>query len=494
MSVTFKISNDDGTDLYDFISTGSKIRYITGTFQDQVNHTDEDKVMSFKTIAKGTASEIRTAFNDIETLLHKINIWNENKSIEESMWLNVQSEGTEKERRTLLKSWSRTDSAEGVSDPLLDKSVMVISSWEFARHHAWEALFANRIQHTICGISCNTGAAMDAFVTDQTNDHDGFQVTETADFLNDGNKPGRIVRTMVPMIRASNGDQWDKLWIGMKAVRSVASAAGNKYRAHIGMGSPENAVIGVAGVDLTVVDTTALHDNKSTCGLQTTPAWNIRMFNQIPFSHVDSSVGTYLILARMKVTTATSTVARCAMFSAWNNFDVVGGTTDTYDDVYVDSEKWHMYEMGVIQIPPDGFRAARRLDHEDLYALNLGLYAELVSGSGDLDIDYMCWIPQEHFVYAASIFGTEETFHSFPFIYTTEDDEILGVTHKVGFPWAAWSHQIASKNWNWPADPDKKLIVVALADTKLIDGPHEIDKSIELTVDIIPRYYSYNAD
>jgi hypothetical protein len=182
------------------------------------------------------------------------------------------------------------------------------------------------------------------------------------------------------------------------------------------------------------------------------------------------------------------------MFHSWNNFQVVGGVQDHYDDVYVEDTEWHMYEMGVIQVPPEGFRAARQLDYDDLYAMNLGISAERITGSNDLFIDYMCWIPQEHYLYASNIWGTNTAGYDNARMYTTEDDEIVGITHKTGSPWAAYRHEITSKNWTWPADPDKKLIVVACSDTYPSGSAHEFDISLEVSVEIIPRYFSYNAD
>jgi hypothetical protein len=287
MAVVLKLQNEAGTDSYDFISASNKVRYITGSIQDQVDHTVEDKQLTFQTVAKGTASEIRDAFNDIEVLLHKITLWNENKSLDESMWLNVQSEGSEKERRTLLRTWSRQDAGQGTSDPLLDKAIMVISTWTFTRHHAWEGLYANRVTHTGLGTSCNTGGAMDAFVTDQTNDHDGFEVIETANYLDDGTKPGRIMKTTVALVDSAAGDEWDKLWLGMKAVRTVSGTAGDKWKAHTDMSDSENSTVMIGAVNNQVVDATALHGESCSMGFGTTSGWNPRVYNQIPHTHQD---------------------------------------------------------------------------------------------------------------------------------------------------------------------------------------------------------------
>lgn len=493
MAVVFDIRNDDKSEFYDFTNVNSIIRYVSGSFTDNSDSTLEDKQTSFKTVAKGTPTQIREAFRDIELLLNKAPLWWEDNTLDEGIYIHIETESSSSPRRSLIISWQRTDSSEGASDPLLDKSSMVISDWTITRHHAWEGEPASEFTHSNIAVSCNTGGAFVGTTTNQNADHDGFEAEESADFLNDGTKPGRIVRTRIAIPQSTGGNDWDKVWIGMKPVASVNGTASDKWAAH----TVFTNAFGMSTIDgdINGAFTSSLALNGQCTDIDfTDPSWQARMFNEIPHTHEDSSRGTYLVLMRLKVEAATNTVARVAMFYSWDNPSLQGGKADTYEDIYIDNTDWRMYEMGVIQVPPEGYRTERRgTGNEGLSTLAIGLSAERIAGTGSLYADYAVWIPQEHYLYIGNAKNAGSA-GNYTYVYVSEDGEVIGHNSR-GAPDHHYQCEISAKNWHWPADPAKKFIVVAAADMFIEDTEeHNFNKSLDIQVTVRPRYHSFNAD
>lgn len=492
MAITFDLRNEDKSEFYDLISTSSIIRYIAGTYQDSSDNTEEDKQLSFSTIAKGTAVQIREAYRDIEILLNKAALWWQDNTLDESIYIFIEAPESPAPRRCLLKAWSRIDTSEGVSDPLLDKSLMVISNWTLTRYHAWEGgTVSEQIAHPDISVSCNTGAAMVGSTTDQTNNHDGFEVEEAADFLNDGTKQGRMMVARLAIPQSAGLNDWDRIWVGMKPVASVNGTASDKWAAHTNFTDAYGMTKIDTNVDGAKVASDALNSEVSEIDF-TSEAFAPRLFNQIPHTHEDSSRGTYLVLMRLKVTAGT--VARVAMFYAWDNMNLQGGKADTYEDIYIDNSDWHFYEMGIIRVPPEGYRKERRgSGNEGLHNLAIGISAERVSGTGSLFADYASWIPQEHFLYLSNAKAGGLT-SNYTYIYTSEEGEVVGHNSRGG-PTQHYQAEVTTKNWWWPTDAKKKFIVVTAADLFFADNEaHDFNESVQVNLTIRPRYHSFNAD
>ncbi len=493
MAVILKLTDNSRAKTFDFTS-GGIIRYITGTFTDIYDGTREDRTITFSTIAKGTETQIRDAYKDLELLLYRINIWINDKTISEAVFITLKHQG-ETERRTLIKEWTRKDVNDGTSDPMLDKAVMVISDWTFTRHYAWENINIGPLSKTNISVSCNTGGAMVGNTSDQTADHDGFEWDDTTDLLNDGTRQGRIKKTEVSIPQTTGGNNWDRIWIGMKPVFDTEPALATKWRAHTNFTDAFGMTKIDTNVDGAVAASDSLNSEVSEVDFTASPGtpWSPRLFNQIPHQFRQSARGSYLVLFRMKIQAATSTVARVGMFFSWGNFLIDQGKADHFEDIYVDDSNWHLYEMGVIQIPPEGMRFDNVVDL-DLNSLNIGLNAERVAGTGSVFIDYATLIPQDHFlsVSNAHIGGSTGQFKLK--VFTTDDDEIVGYGNRDS-PDRHYPSEISSHNWTWPADRDKELLVVTAADGYFGDSEaHEYNKSFDTALTIIQRYYGYNPD
>ncbi len=499
MAITLTLEDVAGSPDYTFAFAsgkvlGEKMEYITGSYKDSYDDTKEDKIVSFSTIVKGTAAEIRADYKLLEALLFRISVWQNNKATYESIFLHVASEG-ETERRTLLKSWSRVDNNNDLSDSLLDKSLTVISDWEFARHYAWEAIETATLDKTNVTISCNSGGAMAGNTATQAADHDGFEWDDTTGLLGDGTRPGRIQRAEISIPQTAGTNQWDRIWIGMKGAENTNPTLADKYRAQTNFTDAYGMTKIDTNVDGARAASDALNAECSEIDFTGSPgiAWAGRLFNNIPHAWRASSPGSYLLLMRMKIEAATSTVARVGMFFGWDNYVTNRGKVDHYEDIYVDNSDWHFYEMGVIQVPPEGYRATHKL-FLDMEELNIGISAERVAGTGSLFLDYATWIPMDYFISCSNSHTGGTTGQNLLHIFTTEDDEItaygidlVGDDH--------WPAEVSANNWAWPVDIDKELLIVTAADGYFDDNEaHDFNNSFNTRLIVLPRFFSYNPD
>jgi hypothetical protein len=327
---------------------------------------------------------------------------------------------------------------------------------------------------------------------------EGYEAVAAANFLNDGTAPGRIRRTLIEIENTAAAKRWQKAWVGMKIVKSL-----DTYFAPI---EPFDSVYGhwtpvsySDDLELNITDTDALNDNTAEVQFDGSAGNDFEYKQSVGFPYetgmsVDNQRGTYLVLMRMRATTATARF-RVAMFQSWEEVDNDGSLVDTYQDVFVESNEWHMYEMGTVQVPPEPFRAARRVAYPELYQNMIGYAAErLTAADGALRVDYLLVIPQEH---ALSIHNMYAGSGQPANVIVDEEDFLIGYTTKYTAGWEKYIHEIAATNWVWPADPNRYLIVVAAADTAEGDGHHEIAatiKAFDLNFYVIPRYFSYNAD
>lgn len=494
MTVSIHIENDLSSSVID-LTNGGILQYISGTFVDTVNPDYNDKEVNFQTIAKGTGAQIRTAIEGMERLLDKAIIWVENKTRDESVWLKVRSNSSTKYRRTLLKAWSRVDDNAGPSDPLFDKSYMLISTWTFTRHHCWEALLSDYVSKTIVNTSMNSGGAMAGTTTTQAPAHDGFHWADNP-FMEDGTKPGRIItdlRFLSGGVMEAADKSWDRCWLGMKHVRDTKSSS-DRWRAN---GNFQDAY-GMTKIDTNVdgakVDANALNGLCCEVDFSASPGinWAPRAYNDIPHSFHESGPGTYLVLFRAKVTAGT--IARVGMFHAWDNINTQGGVADHYDDVYIEDDEWHMYEMGVIQVPQGGYRAAQAAalfaGSDSLQENVLGFSAERINGSGSLFVDYCTWIPQEYSLTGSNIMAQDLDFLQ---IASTEEDEVHAYAERWT-PFHLFAADIATKNFYFPVAVGDEFIMVVVGDTYFGDLEHPLDVRVDLAMTLIPRYHSYNAD
>jgi len=399
MAAYLAVANFDETEKYDFTHAASKVRLITGTLSDTTSELGEPVELRFQTVTKGTAAEIRLALTQVETIFGRTAKFFLDLTSQNSIWMYANSDG-ERVRRALVLSWQRVDTVQGPSDPLLDKSLMVISDWIIQRKGYWEATLSHIYDPALTWWpDFNSGACMAGTFTG-----DGHG-TEESDMIDKGTVPGRIREWRFTWPTVYSTKYFDKMWFGMKTTTAL-EGGGNLFKPFANFdstwGNPDvydsyitqNYTVGQSGIALNGICADIEFD-----GVGRAPEWKNRISVPVPFHNTQprNQKGTYQILFRMRAKAAGGRY-RVAMFQAWDKIDQVYSVAETYQDVFVESTEYHLYEMGVIQVPPENYRSARRTTPEDFYQLNIGLAAERLSAdqTGTLQLDILIWIPQEH--------------------------------------------------------------------------------------------------
>lgn len=488
MALLFQVINFDGTEKYDFTNAASKVRLISGSVQDMTSEIGEPVEFRFQTISKGTPTEIREAIAEVEIIFKRATNFFSDLTSQNSIWIHTQTDAA-KARRALVMSWTREDTSQQNSDPLLDKTEMVISNWTIVRKGFWEAVTADIFAPTLPTTKLRAGACgVDPWATLAL----GVAPISTQSSISRGTAPGRIQKIQLELDTVYTDKAWEKLWWGMKLVEALPTPA-SYYKAFQQYDDLDGEEYD-SDVNLLFSNADALNGICCQITFSGSDAFANKVGAPVPdwATDVDNKSGTYLVLMRMRSSTAAGSF-RAAMFQSWNDIDNVGSIADTFQDVFVEDDDFHLYEMGVVQVPPEPYRSARRLGGAALGNIRIGLAAERLSVGGYLEVDYFIFIPQE---YAVSLSNTRLADNRYMQILTDEEDYVFSFTTKTTGGWEVFVHEMSESNWRWPADPDKYLIVVMAADIAIGDGHHPQNEPLGAfsTIQVYPRYFSYNAD
>jgi len=490
MAAYLSVANVDETEEYDFTKAANKTRLISGSLSDTTSEFGEPVELRFQTITKGTDAEIRASIAEVERVFGRTAKFFSDLTTENSIWIYAHSDG-ERIRRALVLNWQRVDTVQGASDPLLDKSKMLISDWIIQRKGYWEATLDHIFEPNTLAWQASDGLTAGGCGAGSY-DGTGHVADTLSSNLDKGTAPGRIRSMYISMPTVYTTKHFDKIWLGMKTVKTL-DVSPNQFKPHASFdsnwGDPDTYD---PNINVDYADANALNGKCAWIDF-TNNTWLNRISVPVPYYNTfpDNQAGTYQVLFRMRASHATE-VHRTAMFQSWDKIDNQYSVAETYQDVFVDSAQWRLYEMGIIQVPPENFRNARREVYEEFYQLNIGLAAERITGSNDLMIDYMVWIPQE---YAIALTNVEAYQGTALEVITDEEDITFGYSTAWTPAWEKFVHEISATNWVWPSDPDRKIIAVLAADIPDGDGHHPMLEDINIIqFDIIPRYHSYNID
>lgn len=491
MAAYLSVANVDETEEYDFTLAASKVRLISGSLSDSTSEFGEPVELRFQTITKGTNAEIRTALAQVERIFGRSGQFFSNLTTENSIWIYANSDG-ERIRRALVMSWQRVDTVQGQSDPLLDKSSTVISDWIITRKGYWEATLDYIFEPNTVAWQAATALTSGACQAG-TYSGTGHIADTLSTNLDKGTAPGRIRRMYISIPTVYTTKHFTKIWLGMKTVKTLDTAP-NYFKPFDTFDNVYGATPTTydANVNVNTSDSDALNGNCCLIDF-TNNTWLNRVSIPVPYAGTaaDNMAGTYQVLFRMRANTASETF-RVAMFQAWDKVDNSSSIAETYQDVFVDSNQWRLYEMGIIQVPPENFRNARRDVYSEFFQLNIGVAAERITGSNDLLIDYLIWIPQEHAISLANVEGYTGSAIN---VITDEEDITFGYSTVWTPTWEKFVHEISATNWTWPSDPSRKIIAVMAADIPDGDGHHPMTTDLTtIQFDVIPRYHSYNID
>jgi hypothetical protein len=461
MAITFQITNEDETSTYNFLN--DTVRLVQSTYEQVALPQEQFVFESFQTITTGTSeSAIHTDIGEIERLLDKAAKWFEDKTKSESIWLKVASE-SETARRSLIRSWTRMDHGivEG-TDALLYTNLHMTSTWTIERYFVWEALAAT--ESSLGGLT--------------TFDQNGLTLHRESAVAK-GSAPMRITHVDAD---PGTGDSLDKIWIGIKPMDVGAS-----FPTYINCGGHARYVQLEANVTEAFSDGTAVGGTTVKAFYTGTTDFTNRFQTGLVTNYDDELAGQWVILLRARNDNS-DTTSRVGLFVTWGTNDSTTTPADTLNDVWVTGDTWHMYDMGVVQFPPEGYRQIRRDNQPSLNYLSLGCAAGRSEGTGDLLCDLFAWIPYDHFFSAKNIGGGASDAME---IVTTEDDETMAYMYDFNASPQAivLTPEISTNNWRMP-----ERVATSWFCAGEETSASGLLKEIDLTPEVLARYFSYNTD
>lgn len=505
MTAIWQINNHQETRGYDFLNASSVIRLVHGSIKDQTTENEEPVEISFQTVANGTTTQIRQAIRDIERLLAQATMWLEDETDDESIWLHAASV-SETERRVLILGWTRSDESQDIgSDPLLDDVTQVISTWVITRAPFWEGLVSAATNYDLW-TKLNKGGFYEGSTMPATGLKGFDHIANTS--MNKGTAPGRIIEATLDMW-AGTGDDIDRYWIGIKVTKK--NLISNFWRPFMPMSRTYNWTL---AIDVTNTYNNNLSDTAAPNDFCYQMQFNVdeEFRDKYTFYFPTYSQGTagtnfewehyrgrYKLLYMLRVDAA-STECRVAAFLTWDSttFWSSGGlrVADHMQDVYISDQYYHWYDMGTVQLPPEGYRHQRRQTYPEIGDLQFGLSAGRLTGSGNLRAAMAVLVPMDHFISGEIPKGQDTSMHGS--IFTDELDNIVAQTHKYqGSPTERYMHEVAANNWRWPVAPlsTQEGMVVVVMDEPFSSNAHTpFAEEAILSMKVVPRYLSYNAD
>jgi hypothetical protein len=482
--VTFEITNYANTTLID-LSNGNP-QLISGSFSQNMTELGESVQETFQTVTRGTTRSIcRSAIANLERVLETATYFHKYASEHESIWIKAATEN-ETKRRSLIISWSRKDLTEKLSDPLMDKAVIIVSQWTIERHAYWEALPA------------------DAYTKILTNlYHSGLNsYPEVANANDSGTAPARIASLTAPYTEFYEivPPGFKRIWIGYHPKQDPTHWISRLY-----IGKENYWTGGFFGYRNIADSLCPIEGLRVTCNFAAQPAWKSRWSIRIPHNDAltpnaldeDKFVGEYLVLMRARVSDST-TVARVALgieqvlnLEWWGTPKIPG---DLFEEIYIDdvaaTGDYHYYEMGVMQFPPEGYRQLRRNNDGGLHVNRITCVAERLAGTGELFCESLIFIPYTHFISLNNSFLNDGNLN----ILQHENDEIQAYLYSENTAGGATlgdlqRAEVTSNDWHIP--PYTQGTWVALVEFEPEYKPLE---QADYTLTIFPRYYTYNDD
>jgi hypothetical protein len=172
----------------------------------------------------------------------------------------------------------------------------------------------------------------------------------------------------------------DRLIIGYRS-----KAQGGAYYANLGKREAESETLGTDTSG--TADATASGGNVARCTQTTspsTPAARVSKASIVPY-------GTHRVFARMKITgTAVSSVYMNYQDETTAN----GSTLIPNTAVSVSSTSWLVYDLGIVR----AFQGTYGVILDNTVRGSYSLYSSLTSGSGNLDIDWVYFMPTEGYI------------------------------------------------------------------------------------------------
>lgn len=195
-------------------------------------------------------------------------------------------------------------------------------------------------------------------------------------------------------------------------------------------------------------------------------------------------IGKYLVLLRCKVSSSPTTEVAVQMRHGMVPAAPYEENSIPADVVYVSNTSYDLVPLGIVQIPPDGFRSGDPVDMAELFSISI--YAERVTGnsSSRFDMDALVLIPAEHLL---TIEKAQVTYleNSRVEAITREDGEQIARGYTDGSPGIIV--EPGFDDWQLPEGDVLAVAVCAGA------GAHSLTNTLHVEMNYVPRWYNYRS-
>jgi hypothetical protein len=408
MAQVFRLANKTQTSTYNFLTGNLKPQDMT-----RVPNGDGWLTTTMTMVARTTDANIISAANSIDELGYYVDLFWEEPHRANSIWLE-ESATDETTKRSLVQSIEITPLQVGNMGPLLGK-VGSLYTLVIIHSAVWE----------------NTGTASTGVSTISVL---GGPMSLPAI---DGSMAARLSLSQIGYITNSTAN---KMWIGIKSTGYGTTDFTSRWECEWGtlgagaalasdsdnaspLGTTDNLVNLACSTDEGLVCSLTLAQIASATGISTT----------------DDYIGDYQILLRARLSTA-DTVRLQIKYGLSGSANLLVGPY-----IYASSTDYHIYEMGVISIPP----YSRPLTSILLDNFQILLYVKNLGAANTLSADCFVPIPSRHYMKVSNCtMGGSSIVHS----YVSEDDTLSAFTYNDGTGTFDLDTTVGINNWVYPIE------------------------------------------
>lgn len=477
MTAIFQITNESETDSYDLLSSYVSLArsgWFTPTPTVSAKYTHSmfgvvadiqhynQVIESVQLQGQGSQAHLASALGALDRFQETARAWHSDPLQKESVWLKVQSEGETEPRRSLIYGLTvrQQDKSAVGSTSLLDKE-FVSARLGITRHPLWES--ASPFTISASGLSTLGGT---------------WSIPST--LFHYGTAPGRVSDLSIRHVESLG---LARVWMGIRPGVALVPTFDPLWELEDGTPGTDAAVADDANASPYASSSSNMIQASFATTTTNAKRASINVYDVIA-SGPEDMVGHYIVLCRTKV--ASGMTVAMQVRSGYAGAD--DSSFIQAEQVYVDNTSWQLIELGEVQVPPAGWRAASYNEYTVGYT-QLQIWAELIEGSGNLDLDCLVFIPSTYYtkIDNAAVW-TDPSGPSYydAHVYTHENDLIEAQGNVNSYPsYAQANLDLQSRDWYYPTQGG--VLVVAGEE----DTVHTLNDDVTLGMTIYRRWLGY---
>lgn len=454
MATTFRIEDDAASTIYDLTSSGN-LQIVLGSRR--TNQAGPDRVIeTMLLVGRDTAANIRTDVATLEDVLQDAVSYHTDKYRDSSYWLRWVTDG-ESNKRSVIFNYELNAVSSGTNftpDLTNERGLYELA---ITRHIAWEETTATIPVAGAQTVNCTGGT---------------WDLTSTSG----GRMNGRIARFYC--LPSSSGMEFAQFWAGMRLTRRGLSTFDPKYECEDANNRVDAAVV----ADATAGGGSYVRVNFATdATLRPRLTFNVNEGTR----DIDDMIGSYRVLLRYKTSDGTTKtgVQLVSTFEQPSTSLSVPLPPGNYGSVIYPpaNTTYSLIEIGVLEVAPFPVKMAED-NSLSIGGMRFSIFAERISGSGNLQLDLVILIPFEHYI--AWDAGTVQYLEAAEVI-TDEADRIqafrnsLNVVDGVG--------EVSKNNWVYPREGGYFVVAAQR------DGEHVLADSVGVHIEVFKRWLTYRV-